>query len=507
MILLTTYILTIPLSFKNYSPKLVNRLTIIGLVFIIILSYINITPNIILNLIDSSINLNKETENLFNLYSGYLGVTNITQVIEMIIYILALILLTSWPLKTNKNDYVVEMNAYSYIILFSLLGSSCLISSSNLVSIFLSLELQSFGVYLLSALYRNSESATAAGLKYFLLGALSSTIILLGSAFIYSVVGTFKFDDLILLLASNDNLGFSHISQITLGIFLILCGFLFKLSSAPFHNWAPDVYNGTPTIVTSWLTTIPKYSIFTFLIIWTIEFIRVGNNFEILNYLIIIASLLSLIVGTVLGLSTNEIKRLIAFSGISHVGFLLIGYSISILDLGNSDYFYYYLIQYSLTNVNIFLIILGIGYITYNRSYDINYISELKNLWNNNRPLALSFILCLFSIAGIPPLVGFFGKYNILYLAIENNYYFLALIGILTSVISASYYLKLIRLTYPSNSSDKIEINSINNISTINITSIHSYIISVITLMITLYLLYPDFLYNACKLMVTNIII
>jgi NADH-ubiquinone oxidoreductase chain 2 len=128
------------------------------------------------------------------------------------------------------------MNAYSYIILFSLLGSSCLISSSNLVSIFLSLELQSFGVYLLSALYRNSESATAAGLKYFLLGALSSTIILLGSAFIYSVVGTFKFDDLILLLASNDNLGFSHISQITLGIFLILCGFLFKLSSAPFHN-------------------------------------------------------------------------------------------------------------------------------------------------------------------------------------------------------------------------------------------------------------------------------
>ena len=244
---------------------------------------------------------------------------------------------------------------------------------------YLCIELQSFAVYILATLYRNSESATAAGLKYFLLGGLSSALILLGSSIIYSNTGLTNFEGIYNLLSvivdNTNNEQNEVVLPVIFGLLLIGSGFLFKVSAAPFHNWAPDVYDGTPTIVTSWLSTMPKISIFVFLLELitglqgSLECISLntmsdftGNYFagNIWKNLLLAASLLSLVLGTVLGLSQYRIKRLLTYSTISHVGFLLLALAINTEESVES--FLFYIIQYSLTNVNVFLILLAFGY-------------------------------------------------------------------------------------------------------------------------------------------------
>jgi len=207
------------------------------------------------------------------IYSGLFHITNISHMIEIFIYLVSSLILISWPQiqKLEINEYklagvsaVLEdkySTDYSIIILFSVLGSSLLISSFDLISLYLSIELQSFGLYILSTLYRNSETATSAGLKYFLLGGLSSCLILLGSGVIYSYSGITNFESLYILSSVSDVNQQYVITGISLGLIIIFVGFLFKIAAAPLHNWSPDVYDGVPTIVTTWLTIIPKISI------------------------------------------------------------------------------------------------------------------------------------------------------------------------------------------------------------------------------------------------------
>jgi len=211
------------------------------------------------------------------IYSGLFHVTFISQVLDIFIFIIGAIILIARPsnalrgtnnskienLEIEENNYTNAIE-YCLIVMFSTLGASLLISSSDLISMYLSIELQSFGVYILSTLYRNSESATSAGLKYFLLGSLSSCLILLGSGLIYTYTGLTNFESIYSLLSvSNNN---SIIQGLTLGFIFIFVGFLFKISAAPLHNWAPDVYDDSPTIVTIWLTVMPKISILIFLL-------------------------------------------------------------------------------------------------------------------------------------------------------------------------------------------------------------------------------------------------
>src|SRR6202000_2759280 len=346
------------------------------------------------------------------------------------------------------------------------LGASLLISSSNLISMYLSIELQSFAVYILSTLYRNSESATSAGLKYFLLGSLSSCVILLGSGLIYTFTGLTNLESIYNLISVT-----GPISNITLGIALgfifIFAGFLLKVAAAPLHNWAPDVYDESPTIVTIWLTIMPKISILILILeIFTqITSVTVNPILESLNTvglntitnLLLISSLFSLIIGTVVGLAQTKIKRLLAYSTISHIGFILLALAINSKQA--IDSFIFYIIQYTLTNLNTFLILLAVGYIiNYNilinkgSEKDINYISELKGLFFSNPILSISLTICLLSMAGTPPFLGFFSKQFVLYSAIESGYYFMSLAGILVSIISASYYLRIIRILHTEES-------------------------------------------------------
>ena len=397
-----------------------------------------------------------------------------------------------------------------------------LISSSDIFSMYITLELQSFAIYVLCTLYRQRERATIAGLKYFLLGGISRAIILLGTALIYYYTGTTQFEDIFSLwksLGQNDS-----IQPIIIGICLIQIGFLFKIARAPMHNWAPDVYDGLPTIITIFVQTIPKISILLFIIEILSDRPRTSRiifetrdntiNLETVSLfsyknILLYASLASLVIGTTLGLRQYRIKRLLAYSSISHVGFLLLALEIN--SQQRISTFLFYLVQYSLTNICIFICILAFAYV--NKTYipgkiiDIEKIGELKNQFINQPILAFSLIICLFRIAGIPPLVGFFAKIIVLSCAIDQGYYFMSVVCVIVSVISAVYYLKIVKILYFNEDMAKIipkknerfRINYTENL----ITNTHSFAITILTIIIIFYITIPEILLNSAKLLAT----
>ena len=486
------------------------------------------------------------------IYSGLFQITLFTQLFDIVIVLTGSVILIAWPLINHKFiDNNLELNEaghkilsinnyrikYSIIVLISTLGSLLLVSSSNLITLYLSLELQSFGLYILASLYRHSELAISAGLKYFLLGSLASCIILLGCGLIYTFTGLTNLESIYSMISVIDNnnnilLGFS------LGLILIFIGLLFKIAAAPLHNWAPDVYADSATIITTWLTIIPKISILLILfeiqthinLIDNINIILelnplnniINNNYLWSKNLLLISSLLSLLIGTILGLAQSKLKRLLAYSTISHVGFILLALAIN--SEQSIEALIFYIIQYTITNLNTFLIIILFGYIIKNSfrdliqsimvedetgiENDINYISELKGQFFLNPILSISLTICLFSMAGIPPLIGFFSKQFVLYSAIQNGYYFMSIIAIIVSIISASYYLKIIKIIFTeevitSDYSDK-EIKIINNLnskSEIEISSTNSFIISTLTLSILFFVLKPSILLNSTTIL------
>jgi len=482
------------------------------------------------------------------IYSGLFQVTAISQLIDMLIYFIGSLILTAWPMfnkptieinyksayETNENKLQIfnPCTEYSLIVMFSTLGASLLISSADLISMYLSIELQSFGVYILSTLYRDSESATSAGLKYFLLGGLSSCLILLGVALIYSYSGLTNLESIYTLISVlyNEIPNYSSVSTgITYGILLVIIGLLFKIAAAPLHNWAPDVYDNSPTIVTIWLTIMPKISIL-FLIIELVNSLNLNSTLLILNpitenveylhtfsedkiveikYLFLMCALLSLIIGTVVGLAQVKIKRLLAYSTISHIGFILLALAVNTIQ--SLEALIFYIIQYTLTNLNTFLILLALGYTINKRNLiknnnlinsDITLISQLKGQFFNNPLLSISLSICLFSMAGVPPLLGFFSKYFVLYSAIFSGYYFMAIIAILTSVISASYYLKIIKILYTEDNKN-FNVKIVNEYSLIS--NLHSFLIASSTLLILLFLLKPTLILNSVQLLSLSI--
>jgi|HubBroStandDraft_1064217.scaffolds.fasta_scaffold05105_1 NADH-ubiquinone oxidoreductase chain 2 len=554
---------------KKTHKKVMMFISIMILIVAIALPSINrnISPNLYLRisslllLYTGALTLNafyiQSIGSGIGIYSGLFQITLFTQLFDIVIVLTGSVILIAWPLINHKfidNNLSINSNKeghnilsinnyrikYSIIVLISTLGSLLLISSSNLITLYLSLELQSFGVYILASLYRHSELAISAGLKYFLLGSLASCIILLGCGLIYSFTGLTNLDSIYSMISVIDNnnilLGFS------LGIILIFIGLLFKIAAAPLHNWAPDVYADSATIITTWLTIIPKISILLVLFeiqthINLIENINIilelnniitnntlsfNNNYLWSKNLLLISSLLSLLIGTILGLAQTKIKRLLAYSTISHVGFILLALAIN--SEQSIEALIFYIIQYTITNLNTFLIIILFGYIIKNSfrdliqsimvedetgtENDINYISELKGQFFLNPVLSISLTICLFSMAGIPPLIGFFSKQFVLYSAIQNGYYFMSIIAIIVSIISASYYLKIIKIlfTEEENTSDYSDkelkiIKNLNTNSEIEINSTNSFIISTLTLSILLFVLKPSIFLNSTTIL------
>lgn len=379
--------------------------------------------------------------------------------------------------KTNIINKMAEqfrIIEYPLIILFIIIGAVFLISSGDIVSIFLSIELQSYGLYLLSTIYRNSELATSAGLTYFLLGGLSSCIILLGTSLLYANSGTTSLDGYYVVISISEmatNVGDSVVSwyksnYIHFSLLIMSTGFLFKISAAPFHFWSPDIYDAIPTIVTTFVAIIAKISVFVFLLelVHYTSNSHFSSNFNWTSSLLV-SCLLSLIVGTILGLNQFRIKRLLAYSTISHIGFMLLALSVNSLE--SIQAFIFYLMQYSISNINAFILLLSIGYSLYlytneNDEYEklldknnsaVQLTSQIKGYFYINPVLSLSLAITIFSFVGIPPLIGFFAKQMVLSAALDSGYVFLTLIAILTSVISAAYYLNVIKQIF----FDKVE--------------------------------------------------
>nr|WBP63691.1 NADH dehydrogenase subunit 2 [Cladonia rangiferina] len=437
------------------------------------------------------------------LYGGLLHVTPITHVFHLFLFLLSAIifLLTGfYPRKLllkdsaysdvlpysinsvyspftfiydtnliNKMGQQFRLIEYPLIILFTIIGGSFLVSASDIVSIFLCIELQSYGLYLLATIYRNSELSTSAGLTYFLLGGLSSCLILLGTSLLYANSGTTSLDGYYIItgLSSVANeyastmLNWYKPFYLNISLLIMSVGFLFKISAAPFHFWSPDVYDAIPTIVTTFVAIIPKISILVFLL----ELVHYTSNFYfVFNFTwtsgLLFSSFLSLIIGAVLGLTQFRIKRLFAYSTISHLGFILLALSINSLE--SVQAFIFYLMQYSISNLNAFVLLVSIGFslypfinkdtskIEYNNLPDSNnspiqLITQLKGYFDLNPVIALSLAITLFSFIGIPPLVGFFAKQMVLSAALDSGYVFLTLVAILTSVIGAVYYLNIIK--------------------------------------------------------------
>ena len=491
------------------------------------------------------------------IYSGLFHTTSITQIFHIFIFIIsaAILQLTGfYPRKvwiknyssfnkllfynfiyyrskiTNKMGEQFKIIEYPLIMLFIITGSVFLISTSDLVSIFLSIELQSYGLYLLSTLYRNSELATTGGLTYFLLGGLSSCFILLGTSLLYSNTGLTNLDGLYVLtslsdIANNYNIiSWYNNHYINMSLLILSVGFLFKVSAAPFHFWSPDVYDAIPTVVTTFVAIVAKISILIFLL----EIVHYTSNslftpeFSWTSSLLV-SSLLSLIVGTIVGLTQFRIKRLFAYSTISHLGFILLALSINSVE--SIQAFIFYLMQYSLSNLNAFLLLISIGFSLYyyvndNKEYEelsdknnspIQLISQIKGFFFINPLLSLSFAITIFSFVGIPPLIGFFAKQMVLSAALDNGYIFITLIAILTSVISAVYYLNIIKQIFFDKSEYIInpELNKINlygniikkniliekltfNYHNIVLSSYLTISISILTLIILLFMFMPQ---------------
>lgn len=496
------------------------------------------------------------------LYGGLFHSTSNTQVFHMFIFVLSAIIMqltAFYPLKTWTakysalfrllfNKYIphkkraaseieqqFKIIEYPLILLFIIAGAVLLTSTSDLVSVFLSIELQSYGLYLLCTIYRNSELATKAGLTYFLLGGLSSCFILLGSSLLYANSGTTNLDGLYIVTSisdSNDNniLFLSKSYYLNFSLLIMSVGFLFKISAAPFHFWSPDVYDAIPTIVTTFVAIISKISIFLFLLELLHYTTSIFFSFEFTwTYSLLVSSLLSLIVGGVLGLTQFRIKRLFAYSTISHVGFILLALTINSVE--SIQAFIFYLIQYSITNLNAFILLLAIGFSLshfdnskYKHILDkdnspIQLIGQLKGYFYINPLLALSLAITIFSFAGVPPLIGFFAKQMVLSSAIDSGYIFLTFTAILTSVISAVYYLNIVRQMFFHNhdyiakqehcgklnyciATDTfiVEKNSLNHKNTI-LSSYLTITISNLTLMISLFIFTPQVLLSLANIL------
>lgn len=430
----------------------------------------------------------------------------------------------------NKMADQYKIIEYPLILLFVITGAIFLMSSGDIVSIFLSIELQSYGLYLIASIYRNSELSTSAGLTYFLLGGLSSCFILLGTGLLYTNSGVTNLDGYYLITSMSeikDNVNnlttWYSGTYINYSLLILSIGFLFKISAAPFHFWSPDVYDAIPTIVTTFVANIAKISIFIF-------FLELVHNTNIYNTVfkfnwtisLLISSLLSLIIGTVLGLNQSRIKRLLAYSTISHLGFILLALAINSIE--SIQAFIFYIMQYSISNINAFFIVISIGYTLYtyinkNKEYKslidknnspIQLINQIKGYFFINPTLAISLTVVIYSFVGIPPLTGFFGKQMVLSSALDKGYVFLALIAILTSVISAVYYLNVIKELYFHNYDYELNTNLANktlnsfivkkdykekvtfNPYNISLSANLSITISVLTLIILLFIINPQ---------------
>jgi NADH-quinone oxidoreductase subunit N len=334
-----------------------------------------------------------------------------------------------------------KINLFEFfsLALLAILSLCFLLSSGDLISLYIALEMQSLCFYILAAFNRYSAFSTEAGLKYFVLGAFISGIFLFGASLLYGLTGTTNLSYYSILFSEFLGEGF-NLPLLWIGIFFILVTLLFKLAAAPFHVWSPDVYEGAPLNSTILFVLVPKFVLF--VVFFRLFYYSFFSFFAYLQPILLACAVLSVLLASILALKQKRLKRLMIYSSISHVGFMLLGCSTGSL-IGLTSVVYY-LIFYIITNI----IIWGIITILYANSTKPVYLSDLSGLVQTNPALALTLALSLFSLAGIPPLAGFSMKFFIFLSALSSNLIEVSVLIILLSAIGAFYYLRVVKIIY-----------------------------------------------------------
>ena len=410
--------------FKKNSEKLVYNLSTIILL-------------ILLALVINLLSLNETF--LFN--KSYKIDILSTFMKSLIIIVAIFIMISSFTYLKSLNILKIE---YPILILSSILGMMVMISSNDLIVFYLGLELQSLALYVLATFNRDNILSSESGLKYFVLSALSSGLLLYGCSLIYGFSGSTNFT---FIASSSSNIEYGVI----FGLVFIIVGLAFKISAVPFHMWAPDVYQGSPTSVTLFFAALPKVAALTVFIrfLYT-PFLNLIDQWQTI---IVFISIASMIFGAVAAIGQSNLKRLIAYSSIGHMGYALAG-----LASGTNQG-----IQSSVIYISIYLImtLAFFSCLFMLRKKNIFYekIEDLSGLSTNHPILSIAMLIVLFSLAGIPPLAGFFAKFYIFLSVIEQSMYFLAIIGLLSTVVAAFYYLRLIKIIYFDNPKEKFEVD------------------------------------------------
>ena len=344
---------------------------------------------------------------------------------------LALIL----SLDYNRNHHIARFE-YPVLMLLSVTGMMVMASASNMMTLYLGLELQSLALYVLAAFARDDVRSSEAGLKYFVLGALASGLLLYGISLVYGFSGTMDFAALAKTLSRPD----AASPGLIVGIVFILVGLAFKISAVPFHMWTPDVYQGSPTPVTVFFSTAPKVAAFALLM--RVMATPFGHLLIAWQELILLVSVASMVLGSFAAIGQTSIKRLMAYSSIGHMGYALIG-----LAAGTPEGIrgvLIYLIVYVFMSAGTFACIIAMQ----RSGRALERISDLSGLARTDPGLALAMAIFMFSMAGIPPLSGFFGKLYVFLAAVQSGMWTLAIIGVLTSVVGAYYYIRVVKVMY-----------------------------------------------------------
>jgi NADH-quinone oxidoreductase subunit N len=322
------------------------------------------------------------------------------------------------------------------LVLIATAGMMMMIAANDLIALYLGLELQSLALYVLASFARDSVRSTEAGLKYFVLGAVASGMLLYGASLVYGFAGTTNFDSLAKLFADSDNPGIGLIT----GIVFISVGLAFKISAVPFHMWTPDVYEGSPTPVTAFFSVAPKTAALVLFVRVMVE--PFGGLLVEWRQIIWAIAVASMLLGAIAAINQKNIKRLMAYSSIGHVGYALIGLAAG--SAAGVRGILIYMAIYLFMNIGTFAVILCMR----RQGKLVEGIDDLAGLSRTHPALALALAIFMFSMAGIPPLAGFFAKLYVFLAAIDAGLYTLAVIGVVTSVVGAFYYLRIVKLMY-----------------------------------------------------------
>ena len=409
--------------FKKNSSKIIFNISLLALLITAIITF-NETSNI-------------DRVTLFNNSVVIDYMSSLMKIITLLGAFLALVISPNY-LKT----FMIYKIEYPVLILSSVLGMMVMISSNDLIVFYMGLELQSLALYVLATFNRDQVKSSEAGLKYFVLSALSSGLLLYGCSLIYGFSGSTNFNVISNQLNMNEYV-------LTFGIVFILVGLAFKISAVPFHMWAPDVYEGSPTTVTLFFTMVPKIAALTvFVRFLYVPFLNLIDQWQMI---IVFLSIASMLFGAIAAIGQTNIKRLIAYSSIGHIGYTLAGLAAGSNEGIQSSIIYISI--YVIMNLALFSCLLMLKR---NDQY-YEQIDDLSGLSKNHPLLSFSFLIILFSLAGIPPLAGFFAKFYVFKAVIEQSMYFLAIVGLLSTVVAAFYYLRIIKIIYFDKEKEKYD--------------------------------------------------